>query len=583
MNNILNEQILQSIDDIDDCVMEAELAVINSMYDYCQKAITLYENYNGDECDCFDVFMETSTDGTKKSFGSKAKAVVVKIWKAIKAFFRFIIKQLSKIIDLIKNLFKRKKKTVDQIITDCGVKPNESVHSGEKDNIKVSFSVDRNKDVRSEPTITTQSETLQDISSTTDVTSQEDSSDTQSTTSNTFTTSNNQSVELTMSSPQNTVVRNIEKVDVDVPVRAKDIMVKMMENGDLDIIVFNDVFKTGANEKPVKGQKYVSNWYTLMAFVILSKDDVIEKFSSIVEDIINVFVSRNNDPKEINSVIQKFDEFHNMYDRLIDSTGSKNISGGVTYNDSAWNTILNINQFTRVQKILNEILTNMDKFAINDSDSNITMDSRFVQRLQWCLNMAKNMQVGVNSISAALNGTYTIDKRFMHTINDPSVLDKFVHDMIKTGVPSKYVAYNAWLVCDKNIVDVSKYTPMWGQSRIIFFPSDKPESVYKIALSSMGVSANKSEIFIYKIIPNGIKVIFAKPNNIWPKGAVQEMVKCDTRNKVSQAQAKVWAEEINKHLSEAKLPFRISDLHSGNFGEINGIPVCFDYGAIVRF
>ena len=581
--NMLNEEILSSIDNIDDCVMEAELAVINSMYDYCQKAILLYENYNGYDCDCFDVFMETSTDGTKKSFGSKAKAVAIKIWNAIKSFFRFIIKQISKIINFIKNLFKRKKKTADQIITDCGVKPNESVHSGEKENIKVTFSVDRNKDVYSEPTTTTSSETLSDTSSTTDVPSQEDALDTQSTTSNTSTTSNNQSVELTISSPQNTVVRNIEKVEVDVPIQAKDIMVKMMENGDLDIIVFNDVFKAGANEKPVKGQKSVSSWYTLMAFAILSKDDIIEKFSSIVEDMINVFVSRNNDPKEINSVIQKFDEFDNMYDNLLNSIGRKNIRGGITYNDSAWNTVLNINQFTRVQKILNDILTNMDKFAIDDSDSNLTMNSRFVQRLQWCLNMAKNMQMGVNTISAALNGTYTIDKRFMHTINDPSVLDKFVHDMIKTGVPPKYVAYNAWLACDKNIVDVSKYTPIWGQSRIIFFPSDKPESVYKIALSSIGVSANKSEIFIYNKIPNGIKGIFAKPNNIWPKGAVQDMVKCDTRNEVSSYQAKEWANKINKHLSEAKLPFRISDLHSGNFGEINGIPVCFDYGAIDRF
>ena len=53
------DEILSSIDNIDDCVMEAELNVINAMINEYDKAIMIMENYNGDSYDCFDVFQES--------------------------------------------------------------------------------------------------------------------------------------------------------------------------------------------------------------------------------------------------------------------------------------------------------------------------------------------------------------------------------------------------------------------------------------------------------------------------------------------------------------------------------------------
>ena len=53
------DEILSSIDNIDDCIMEAELNVLNALCDEYDKALMIYENYNGDSYDCFDIFQES--------------------------------------------------------------------------------------------------------------------------------------------------------------------------------------------------------------------------------------------------------------------------------------------------------------------------------------------------------------------------------------------------------------------------------------------------------------------------------------------------------------------------------------------
>ena len=53
------DEILSSIDNIDDCIMEAELNVINAMINEYDKAIMIMENYNGNDYDCFDIFQES--------------------------------------------------------------------------------------------------------------------------------------------------------------------------------------------------------------------------------------------------------------------------------------------------------------------------------------------------------------------------------------------------------------------------------------------------------------------------------------------------------------------------------------------
>ena len=59
------DEILSSIDNIDECVMEAELNVINAMINEYDKAIMIMENYSGNDYSSFDIFME---DGEEPNF-----------------------------------------------------------------------------------------------------------------------------------------------------------------------------------------------------------------------------------------------------------------------------------------------------------------------------------------------------------------------------------------------------------------------------------------------------------------------------------------------------------------------------------
>ena len=80
------DEILSSIDNIDDCVMEAELNVINAMYDHCQKAYMIYENCDDIGYSSFDIFYESASNNTNnnKGIGSKIKSITHKIWVTIK-------------------------------------------------------------------------------------------------------------------------------------------------------------------------------------------------------------------------------------------------------------------------------------------------------------------------------------------------------------------------------------------------------------------------------------------------------------------------------------------------------------------
>ena len=70
---------------IDDCVMEAELNVINAMINEYDKAIMIMENYNGNDYSSFDIFME---DGEQKP---KKENIFKRIFKVITDLFQKFI------------------------------------------------------------------------------------------------------------------------------------------------------------------------------------------------------------------------------------------------------------------------------------------------------------------------------------------------------------------------------------------------------------------------------------------------------------------------------------------------------------
>ena len=101
---MLTNEILSSIDNIDDCVMEAELSVLTAMINEYDKAIMIMENYNGDSYDCFDIFQEGFKDEVNKPIrGVKGENIIKRILLAIPRLIALLIKKVKKFFNKEKN------------------------------------------------------------------------------------------------------------------------------------------------------------------------------------------------------------------------------------------------------------------------------------------------------------------------------------------------------------------------------------------------------------------------------------------------------------------------------------------------
>ena len=118
---MLTNEILSSIDNIDECVMEAEMNVISAMINEYDKAIMIMENYNGNDYSSFDIFME---DGEQKP---KKENIFKRIFKVITDLFQKFINicrhkikyyKFDKIISKIKKSMS--KEELDEFIQHFG-------------------------------------------------------------------------------------------------------------------------------------------------------------------------------------------------------------------------------------------------------------------------------------------------------------------------------------------------------------------------------------------------------------------------------------------------------------------------------
>ena len=107
------DEILSSIDNIDDCIMEAEMNVLNALCNEYDKAIMIMENYNGDDYDCFDIFQESviMEDGEQP-----------KKENIIKRFIKWIKNMTNLIFDKIKGLWNKFRGKNKEVETSVDVK-----------------------------------------------------------------------------------------------------------------------------------------------------------------------------------------------------------------------------------------------------------------------------------------------------------------------------------------------------------------------------------------------------------------------------------------------------------------------------
>ena len=111
---MLTDEILSSIDNIDDCVMEAEMNVLTAMINEYDKAIMIMENYNGNDYSSFDIFMEADELYQEGKIGRALDKIDSKLQKKdgesiVRKILLALPRLIMKLINFIRDKFNKRR------------------------------------------------------------------------------------------------------------------------------------------------------------------------------------------------------------------------------------------------------------------------------------------------------------------------------------------------------------------------------------------------------------------------------------------------------------------------------------------
>jgi hypothetical protein len=313
-------------------------------------------------------------------------------------------------------------------------------------------------------------------------------------------------------------------------------------------------------KSPIKGQSFISD-YIKSAMYLMQNPVLI----NILIDIANALNQKNF--KNLGTKINYFN----------DQADKNPIKNNV---EVTLETVLivqeKVNEFTKACEII-------------DIPEDLRYSKETIENLNLLGGFASVLQMGINTITGTMSQIYTIDKKYYESINDIESLSKFVEECIKNNIPPKYLAYNSYLVSTRLIKgdgsEGNENEPIWGQSRVVFFPYKK-KIVYKLALSGFGARSNKSEIAIsQKFKDNGGDYLIA-PIISSSKNSI--IITAERVLKPTPSQLVNVPDFVNlleKFLNKHKIPLDLSvDIkqNPGNVGIRNGKLVAIDYAMAQR-
>ena len=309
-----------------------------------------------------------------------------------------------------------------------------------------------------------------------------------------------------------------------------------------------------------------------------------EKFSELISCF---YLIKNPDKLQgwidaFADVIENKVEFGKIYDTYddMDKFRKKGMSLLTSYSSTTM-TYQEIQRFQIAIDKMNKYIAIWDseKTKINFEDNT---DRKLCNDLAW---LGQLLQVGLNGIMRAMKNVYLIDKAYEGVVGDPKQLADFVKVGIMSGMPGIYVIANTYIICNDtikgNIGDIKN--PTSGQTRVVLFPKDKENLVYKVAFNSTGIRANKNEITIASKIKTSkeLSELLAIAYETWDNIIITmdrvEPIKQVDWNFCSEVKTK-----IGNIMSKLGFNLQIDDINPGGFGWKDGEKVLLDYGLLVR-
>ena len=232
---------------------------------------------------------------------------------------------------------------------------------------------------------------------------------------------------------------------------------------------------------------------------------------------------------------------------------------------------ITLKDITSFQKELNNQVYKMDHYVNSDETMVSDFDKDTIKSFNFLADKLLRIQISMNMLTSAIDEKNIINSAFIGEIKNVAILDIFVNECIKAGIPPKYIAYNTWLVSDPCIRgNGAKWKPVWGQTRAVLFPP-AGRVVYKIALSGSGITSNDAEVRVSKLFVDMDRVDLIAPIvRTWKNGTIVAMEAVKSKGTPSYAAILNYSKEVNSIIKDyeaksgKKLNIKISDQHKDN-------------------
>lgn len=479
---------------------------------------------------------------TEASTGTTKKNILQKLWNLLMRFFNWIKQGLQILASFIKKVFSRKVKSADQCITSVGLTPIERSKISSIPNTTLISAGDKSEQLAPKEVSVKQS-----IKSD-DGTISEDN----------------------LIVPIKDMILQFQDTDSSIKIK-----VLTPSSPDIKISDGNELASSFNNLNTVKGHRILSTHGAALGLLFIKK---LVKDRSIVDDIITIA----HDIEQRNFENGAFSE--KVLKEKIDKIASIWIEGNKELTTEYTLTIQEIDMVTQIITQLNDAIQKTG-IGLNHIDKDFSTDKGIVDYVNTVNTLALLMQFAINNITSEMHNIYKIDASYIGSAKSTEQLSKCIEQMIKGSLPSKYVAYNTYLLAAPEMKKFSsELNPSMGQSRCVLYPTDE-KIVYKFAINSAGITGIKQDKFVYdtykkigreELLP---ELISTEYNFCL---STNQRVKTNSEQKNRNHNNAVAKVRNDVELLKQKAGFAIGDLHEDNIGYAYNHPVIMDYGNIYK-
>ena len=241
-----------------------------------------------------------------------------------------------------------------------------------------------------------------------------------------------------------------------------------------------------------------------------------------------------------------------------------------------------LKEMQRYCNVLSDLISDIFK-----SDINLTENKLFKKKIVDIFNdiqsVMYNVQRGLNYLFARFNKMYQFSVKYAWKwAKNQEMMAQFLNAAIQSGMPSKYIAYNAFLIAGDEIRGETKeyedaiITP----SRIIFFHS--PKEIYKLAINGLGKFLNNTEEKVTNDLKDSSTNVIAKVLGSWGSGVMISMERADEVKSLSREEIDKLLNNFNELVKQRGKKYRLKDITERNLGYINKNLVLSDYSNLIN-